>query len=1018
MIDVEMRQVWVHGSYMNALDKDVLKSALKIQQAIVGPEKLTSVYPTLNEQLRSSTISWGYHSPLMYWNNSAEIIGHDKDILCTINDQSGTSSSLNVALRPASVFAGKKFDRKKLLAADALVITLMNKVENGVGGRWDDQMLSLTSGACKNCRLFPQNGHVTRNRVYEFSFMPLSLQENIALTFAYTCMALYVLLSLRRLKAFHSRFGLVVTAITQMTCSILASFTICGILKINLSMIPQNAYPFVVLVVGLENMFRLINAVLAYPATMATDQRIANALGDVGPVSIATAAQNLIILSFLSYFVSPGVGAFCAFACIATLFDAFFLLTFFVAVLNVDIRRFELQDTLARSTHQKTRRRQSPAVKAQHTWFDALVRGRLPFSTRMAGTAVTTTFILSLNYHFFERHEQATSLRHLLGLARGGPPSVADFDTFTPPPMNATLTPGEWMRMQDFDTAREVMRLAKPGADSFIIRVFAPLIVVLADADRTGAPLGTEAWVHALRSYAIHHFYPVAVAVVFAVAFVAVLMNFLLYSEASEESSSEEDRYEEALGVQSVGLPHKLDIIKLAGTEKGHLVTIGLDRSIAVSLFDRSVQAYQTRSLPPDALSKLQWPIRHCILDDSGEWLGLHCADDRIAVYSFAAGCFSEQSLQYPDDNPPVLFRFFRVQCKETVAQTWLMILTSGGRLTMSLMGRETSTSAARLSQTPLLGATLTFQNSQGRRLYTATDDARLVSYSWSNDSWKEACSALLPVKTRQGRLTGAVSIATHYDLGPEILVVVTTSAVLFVDSSIMSTISRIDLGSPTEQVIIGNVTHCAACGSVALRSVGLLCEARPDNSYQITVLSAREGELGGALCLRNNAPSCHPFTQAHSVAHQVPNASGTLCALDSQAVLGLRRSSKPLTNKSPPVKQATSHQLRHRRRTSTNTSTNIHADEWEAYKLGLDGEVETTAVPATNDTDTQEPLYVHQAGPAIALDHQSTAVAFGNQVKVIRMSRRGSLAGRSDSTVLQRHGSTSRRRLTLRKGL
>lgn len=39
-----------------------------------------------------------------------------------------------------------------------------------------------------------------------------------------------------------------------MSISILASFTICGILKINLARIPREAYPFVVLVIGLENM--------------------------------------------------------------------------------------------------------------------------------------------------------------------------------------------------------------------------------------------------------------------------------------------------------------------------------------------------------------------------------------------------------------------------------------------------------------------------------------------------------------------------------------------------------------------------------------------------------------------------------------------------------------------------------------------------------------------------------------------------------------------------------------------
>jgi hypothetical protein len=36
--------------------------------------------------------------------------------------------------------------------------------------------------------------------------------------------------------------------------SIFASFSICGILQIDLARIPDAAYPFVVLVIGLENM--------------------------------------------------------------------------------------------------------------------------------------------------------------------------------------------------------------------------------------------------------------------------------------------------------------------------------------------------------------------------------------------------------------------------------------------------------------------------------------------------------------------------------------------------------------------------------------------------------------------------------------------------------------------------------------------------------------------------------------------------------------------------------------------
>lgn len=64
--DVEMRQIWVHGSYMRALEKDVLKSALTIQQSLVGGERLASTFSEFGDHLNPSELSWGYHSPLMY----------------------------------------------------------------------------------------------------------------------------------------------------------------------------------------------------------------------------------------------------------------------------------------------------------------------------------------------------------------------------------------------------------------------------------------------------------------------------------------------------------------------------------------------------------------------------------------------------------------------------------------------------------------------------------------------------------------------------------------------------------------------------------------------------------------------------------------------------------------------------------------------------------------------------------------------------------------------------------------
>lgn len=1004
--DVEMRQVWIHGSYMQALEKGVLKDALSIQQKLVGGEKLTTIFPGLSEKLRSSTLSWGYHSPLMYWNNSGDSIDGDADIIATINGQARSSSMLDVSLRPASVFAGKKFTRRSLTAADALVITLMNKVETGIADDWRARMTSLANGGCVNCTLFPRDGHVTRNRVYEFSFMPLSGGEHVLFGFAYGCMVLYVILSLRKMRAFHSRFGLVVTAITQMTCSILASFTICDILKINLSMIPQNAYPFVVLVIGLENMFRLINGVLAYPATMATELRIANALGDVGPVSVLTAAQNVLILSILARLVSPGVAAFCAFACIATLFDVFFLLTFFIAVLNVDIRRFELQDALARANRSRHRSRPSPNLQHQ-SWLDALVHGRLPVSTRMAGTAVTTTFILSLNYHFFEHQGKATSLGELLRLLRDGPPTMSEFDTFAPPPINASLTPAQWMRMQDFDTAKEVMRLAKPGADSFVVRVFAPLVVVLAGSDRTDMDV-EEAWTTALRNFAIFNFYPVTVAIVFIVAFVAVLMNFLLYTDHAESlfgKGQEED--DESLGLRTVDLPHRLDIVMLAGNDQGHFVSIGLDRSVVISRYDRGQQAHTTSLLPPGSLAAITWPVHDIAIDDTGEWTACHCADDQIWLHRTSSGGVAARVMQYPDDNPPLLFQFLRLPHSDG-SKLHFMVLTSGGRMVMLNLdtGRE---SPMRIEEAPLTGAKVFETTSQGRLLLTVSDRAKINSHHWTGGGWVEAAACELGISTTNGRLTGAIRMEYKADWTEDILLVTTPRSISFLDSQSLRTLSKFEDAQGDacfEDVVVGPPATCATCGMAALRSIAVVSSDQPgSDSCNITMLTPSSPGEQAVICIGKGSASCQSMEGAQRSQQRVAKA-GAWSSVSSQVILGLRKIVAEGNTKAASEGSRPNSNLRQRRHARFPTqATQARQDVWEAYSVSCAGEMETIdASPATDEGQQQTPsLFVTTPGPAVALDAQSVAVAFGNTVKVIRSTRRGSMIGRKTGRKLDR---------------
>ena len=1020
--DVEMRQVWIYGSHMQALTKDVLQQGLMIQQTIVGSG--TSAEHTGMVDNVTTKHQSGFHSPLMYWNNSGDVLEADVDVLRTINERKHHSSSpLNVVLRPASVFAGKRFDRKNLLAADALVITLINKMKEGVGARWQLKMSELSKHVCQNCTLHPPNGDVTKHRVYEFSFKPLTLRENLALGFAYGLMALYVLLSLRRMKAFHSRFGLVVTAITQMTFSFLASFTICGILHINLATIPRNAYPFVILVIGLENMFRLINAVLAYPPTMATDIRIANALGDIGPLSIANAAQNLTILSILSTVVSPGVAAFCAFAAIATLFDVFFLLTFFTAVLNVDIRRLELQDSIAarQSTAMRPSRNQRRQSPAKRTWFDALLSGRLPFSTRMAGTAVTTTFILALNYHFFELEEMASGIGQLVGLGQTILPSLLDLDSFATLPINASMTPSEWMRMQDFDAAKEVMKLANPGDTTFKMRIFAPLIVVLPGSDRSGAMDISEGWSQTFRVFTIHHFYPVAIAVVFGVAFVSVLMNFLLYNEPDDEAAdSEVDMDEDGLKIMTVPLPHKLDIIKIAAHENGHFVTVALDRTISSTTTGGAGNAYNTTLIASDVLQMIKWPIHNLAINADGRWTACHCGDGRILLHTSEMTTDSPTFIPYPDDHSTLIFEFV-VLLEGSTSRPYFVALTAAGRLTMCCLD-DLTLIGLDISFVQLVGAAFV-QPSEGEpTLLVVTENGHIISFAWSDKVWMQTRMRSFRTDEDDKKITNLVHIMPAVSQCKDIIAIAHATGVTFLQTDTLDNIGALSF-DPTkdgqEDFLLGRTLHCSFCNGLAVRTLTFYVDSAKQGMTVFTTWSIEgDDDDYSGICLAQKSPNCIKIKDGKEMVTEM-RVAGASSAPVSGTIIGLRK--RDVTHdqhgrRGPGIQKAMG--LRQRRQARQDSHLRMESELWEAYKVSHDGGVVIADMPLglEDEVAKQHILLVEEAGPAAPLDGHAVVVAFGNAVKVIQGSRRGSVTGRSRGTSLERQSSISKRRAASRK--
>jgi len=346
------------------------------------------------------------------------------------------------------------------------------------------------------------------------------------------------------------------------------------------------------------------------------------------------------------------------------------------------------------------------------------------------------------------------------------------------------------------------------------------------------------------------------------------------------------------------------------------------------------------------------------------------------------------------------------------VTEPHMLILTSGGRLTSCELSTS-KTNRSRVSDVPLLGAAIIEYESQGRRLIVATEDARIITYSWSERTWNERASQSLSIYAQHGRMTGSVDIKTFAELGDDILVVTTATFVVFLDGQSLAILSKLDLATAGD-LLISSTTHCPACSSVALLDVGVAAECSDKQVCRVVSLATNKEEQI-PLCLRNNTQSCRPCAQAKMKEHIVADA-GAWRALTSYAVLGLRKRTASAKKNAP--RSSGPAQLRRPRHSRQKSQLMENSVQWEAYMFSLDGEMETVGIPPTTEGDAQHTaeLYVNTAGPAVALEPHSVAVAFGNTVKIVRASRRGSIAKRPNGLSLQRHTSTSKKRLTLRK--
>ncbi|KAI5819769.1 sterol-sensing domain of SREBP cleavage-activation-domain-containing protein [Pyronema omphalodes] len=983
-----------------------------------------------------------FHTPLLYWNCSLSALENDHRILKTVNENLFQQSSAGITLRWGSVFAGKQFSHQKLIAADALVISMFYDLNSTAGELWDQRAVKVAKEAQihKRFNVYPSNGKEDYKLLYEFRFQPLSLFDIFTLSGCYLCAAAYLFVSLRRLRAVKSKAGLVLTVLTQVATSIMSSFTILAILKVPVSHVPREVFPFVVIVIGLENMFRLINAVFATPAEKPTTIRISAALGEVGFLSGIAVGTDITIMALIARFSVPAVREFCLFAGVALMVDYILHMTFFLAVLSVDVRRLELQDSLDKFMSRNAREESSDdvgligdnALEKQGAFAESLFRAGSPLSTRVAGSAIIICFAVALNMHFLDNQHPVTTFLMLLEMLCS-PNAFKHRPTDHAMPLNVARTPIAWLSKQDEYTGMELIRAAKHigAAPSDAVRIIAeayqPLFFELAGSDRAET-LGKMPNIISTIDIDIlkDHMQLFCVTVFMVGAAITLLMNYLLlWNDIPENQLLSSDSKGGFLKCQTLTQGHSLDIAMLATSPKGVLISIGFDRRICVWKLKGNRQNCLKSNIWPVCGEQSLWPILAITLDDKGEWLAIAPKCGKISIYQVdKAQLYRSIEIDLKGTAPAAFFfapqslhneALYGPRPTDSHVPRLIIMRNDGWLFEVFLKTREIVRHKISSHDIVVSSCQLVHNQKLQLRVISSSDKGSLSITSKLNGG--EWSTIPLSATTPPGYPLEPGEPCTIVPLSQMGMLLSARSCNVELVDIISGTVVRtFQTGQPkpgTLRAFHTQLRMCMFCGCPAIHSFSLCYTERESNMFMMhTFHTNPRNKSREIICVRSERDrrekKCAGFESVTETTHWLENVQEWETIKDMCVGIRRRESGTEAEGSSDDVNDVSRDWdvslpplLRQRNKKSTKPQRQIvtEEDEWEAWTMDANGLVATyplTDDPSIsnglsngqgglgNDLNTHEGLLVSKAGPVRKVGAKSVAVGFGNNIKVL----------------------------------
>ncbi|XP_038664786.1 sterol regulatory element-binding protein cleavage-activating protein isoform X2 [Scyliorhinus canicula] len=279
-------------------------------------------------------------SPANFWKNDRDHFDSDPDIIRTIHQYEPKTLQTSASLKDLlfgipGKHSGVSLHNRKRLVSYAVTIILRE---------YHSRFLNSLRMRLK--QLHPSvNSTLKEDQIVHVHFKEeIGIAELIPLVTTYIILFAYIYFSTRKIDMVKSKWGLALAAVATVLSSLLMSVGLCTLFGLTPTLNGGEIFPYLVVVIGLENVLVLTKSVVSTPVDLEVKLRIAQGLSNESWSIMKNMATELVIILIGYFTLVPAIQEFCLFAVVGLVSDFFLQMFFFTTVLSIDIRRMELAD--------------------------------------------------------------------------------------------------------------------------------------------------------------------------------------------------------------------------------------------------------------------------------------------------------------------------------------------------------------------------------------------------------------------------------------------------------------------------------------------------------------------------------------------------------------------------------------------------------------------------------------------------------------------------------------------------